>query len=207
MTLMPSVVFSVPIPPSSVSSGGPDLTVDDELMSRTMTFTQLQLGGTSAECSQLLRIAAVLGRTFLLEDVMGLMQLPVAALLRPLDEALRAGLVVVSSDTVSFANELVWQAVLRTIAPPIFRLLRQQIDASHGLGRDRPQRGTTGLPLTADELQIAQLVAQGLTNHQIANRVSLSAHTVNYHLRQMFRKLRVSSRAELAIMVREQLPG
>jgi DNA-binding CsgD family transcriptional regulator len=47
------------------------------------------------------------------------------------------------------------------------------------------------------ERAIATLVAQGMTNRQIATRVRLSPHTVNYHLRGMFRKLDVSSRAEL----------
>lgn len=47
------------------------------------------------------------------------------------------------------------------------------------------------------EQAIARLVAQGMTNRQIATRVRLSPHTVNYHLRVMFRKLGISSRTEL----------
>jgi DNA-binding NarL/FixJ family response regulator len=47
------------------------------------------------------------------------------------------------------------------------------------------------------EQSIARLVAQGMTNRQIATRVKLSPHTVNYHLRVLFRKLGISSRAEL----------
>ncbi|WP_133907459.1 helix-turn-helix transcriptional regulator [Actinophytocola oryzae] len=47
------------------------------------------------------------------------------------------------------------------------------------------------------EQAIARLVAQGMTNRQIATRVKLSPHTVNYHLRVLFRKLGISSRAEL----------
>lgn len=47
------------------------------------------------------------------------------------------------------------------------------------------------------EQAIARLVAQGMTNRQIATRVKLSPHTVNYHLRVLFRKLGISSRTEL----------
>jgi DNA-binding CsgD family transcriptional regulator len=47
------------------------------------------------------------------------------------------------------------------------------------------------------EQAIARFVAQGMTNRQIATRVRLSPHTVNYHLRVLFRKLGISSRAEL----------
>ena len=48
------------------------------------------------------------------------------------------------------------------------------------------------------ERTVATLVREGLTNRQIARRMSLSPHTVNYHLRQIFRKLGIRSRVELA---------
>lgn len=48
------------------------------------------------------------------------------------------------------------------------------------------------------ERTIAEFVSQGLTNRQVAQRVHLSPHTVNYHLRRIFRKLGVRSRTELA---------
>lgn len=52
--------------------------------------------------------------------------------------------------------------------------------------------------LTETERAIAELVGAGLTNRQTAKRMYLSPHTVNYHLRSIFRKLGVSSRIELA---------
>ncbi|GAA2621553.1 hypothetical protein GCM10010399_60760 [Dactylosporangium fulvum] len=52
--------------------------------------------------------------------------------------------------------------------------------------------------LTDRERAVAQLVGQALTNQQIARRLGISAHTVNYHLRQIFRKLAISSRVSLA---------
>ncbi|GAB3174234.1 FAD-dependent oxidoreductase [Myceligenerans halotolerans] len=67
-----------------------------------------------------------------------------------------------------------------------------------------------GLPavlnhLTDRERAIARLVRRGLTNREIGSRVFLSPHTVNYHLRQMFRKLDVGSRTELAGLVPRDL--
>jgi DNA-binding CsgD family transcriptional regulator len=41
-------------------------------------------------------------------------------------------------------------------------------------------------------------VAAGLTNGQVARRLDRSPHTINYHLRQIFRKANVRSRTELA---------
>ncbi|WUT86475.1 AAA family ATPase [Streptomyces melanogenes] len=55
--------------------------------------------------------------------------------------------------------------------------------------------------LTASELRVARLVARGLTNRQVAERLSLSPHTVGSHLRRTFTKLDVASRTELARLV------
>jgi DNA-binding NarL/FixJ family response regulator len=51
--------------------------------------------------------------------------------------------------------------------------------------------------LRESELGIAQLVAEGLTNREVASRLFVSAHTVDFHLRQIYRKLGISSRVEL----------
>ena len=58
--------------------------------------------------------------------------------------------------------------------------------------------------LTGREAAIAALVGEAMTNQQIANRLHISPHTVNFHLRRIYRKLAIGSRVHLAQLVRVQ---
>ncbi|MER7935338.1 MULTISPECIES: AAA family ATPase [unclassified Streptomyces] len=69
--------------------------------------------------------------------------------------------------------------------------------AAAGVRTRRPAPGGRGR-LTAQELQICRLVAQGETNNEIATRLFISARTVEYHLHKAFLKLDVTSRTQLA---------
>ena len=64
--------------------------------------------------------------------------------------------------------------------------------------RARPALGWESLTLT--ELTVAGAVAEGLSNPQIAARMFISRRTVTTHLTSIFRKLSLSSRAELAAL-------
>ncbi|WBB61221.1 LuxR C-terminal-related transcriptional regulator [Streptomyces sp. WMMC500] len=64
---------------------------------------------------------------------------------------------------------------------------------------DKAAEGRWGL--TAAEVEVALLVAQGATNQQVAEHMSLSSHTVSTHLRHIFTKWDIRSRVELARLV------
>lgn len=72
---------------------------------------------------------------------------------------------------------------------------RQELRASGETSRQRvPDSRDT---LTAQELQIAQMAAQGLTNREIGQRLFLSHRTIGSHLYKIFPKLGIASRFEL----------
>ncbi|HEU4421606.1 MAG TPA: helix-turn-helix transcriptional regulator, partial [Pilimelia sp.] len=61
--------------------------------------------------------------------------------------------------------------------------------------------------LTARELQVARLVAEGMTNRQVGEALYLSPKTVGIHLSRVYAKLGVSRRAALAARLARHLPG
>jgi DNA-binding CsgD family transcriptional regulator len=71
--------------------------------------------------------------------------------------------------------------------------------------RDRPRFGWRSL--TPAEQTIATLVAQGLSNPQIGDRLYVSRRTVQTHLAHMFAKLDITSRAQLAAAVTQHGAG
>ena len=66
-----------------------------------------------------------------------------------------------------------------------------------GAGQSRTIDPASADTLTAQELEIARLAADGLTNRQIGERLFLSHRTVGAHLYRLYPKLGVASRAAL----------
>ncbi len=54
-------------------------------------------------------------------------------------------------------------------------------------------------PLTERELEVLRLVAEGLANKAIAARLSVSEHTVKFHLNAVLRKLGAQSRTDAVV--------
>jgi len=98
--------------------------------------------------------------------------------------------------------------------------LYQQLGAVEGMARVRAELRAAGVrlhhwnraarpafgwaSLTETEWRVADLVAQGLSNREVAGKVFLSTHTVAFHLRHIYWKLNVSSRVQLARLAADQ---
>jgi DNA-binding NarL/FixJ family response regulator len=72
---------------------------------------------------------------------------------------------------------------------------RRELRATGETARKRTT--ATTVELTAQETQIARLARDGLSNPEIGTRLFLSPRTVQYHLRNVFTKLGISSRGQL----------
>jgi DNA-binding NarL/FixJ family response regulator len=87
--------------------------------------------------------------------------------------------------------------------------LAQQIAAQHGGQIDIESQvdvGTAVTPfptLTDRERELLTLIAQGLSNTQIASQLHISSKTVGNHISNIFNKLQVADRAQAIVKARE----
>jgi LuxR family maltose regulon positive regulatory protein len=58
-------------------------------------------------------------------------------------------------------------------------------------------------PLSRRELEVIPLLAEGLSNLEVARRLHISMDTVKVHLRHIYQKLGVNNRSQAAIRARE----
>lgn len=93
------------------------------------------------------------------------------------------------------------QAVLQvanggaTITPNLARRLLQRLDRGHAEGTRRRQSSETD-QLSTREKEILRMVASGYTSAEVGSRLLISSMTVNTHLRNIYRKLQVRTRAQ-----------
>lgn len=104
----------------------------------------------------------------------------------------------------------------RAISPVVMEsLLGRSTTSATGVGSDpgvgvgSPGMGDPNAPdplepLTTREREIAEAVAQGMTNAQVARALFVSTATVKTHLARIFFKLGVNTRVQLALLVNER---
>lgn len=73
------------------------------------------------------------------------------------------------------------------------RIALQELAVAGG----RRSKGSNIGSLTAQEVRVSELAAEGITNKQIAQQLYISAKTVDHHLSRIYSKLGINSRREL----------
>jgi len=101
--------------------------------------------------------------------------------------------------TVRRAGVTVQDFVAPVAAQTIAQIVGQVLGGVAGPGSRAPAGGPS--PLTERELEVAELVAQGLSNRSIAARLVVSPRTVDGHVERILAKLGFTSRTQVAAWV------
>ena len=83
-------------------------------------------------------------------------------------------------------------------APMSAEIARRVVEAFHQPA-SKTQENPETVHLSQRETEVAQLIAEGLANKEIADRLGISTETVRGHLKNIYEKLHVRSRTEAAV--------
>ncbi len=89
-------------------------------------------------------------------------------------------------------------------APMSAEIARRVVEAFHQ-GPTKTEEGQETVSLSQRETAVAQLIAEGLANKEIADRLGISTETVRGHLKNIYEKLHVRSRTEAAVKYLDQV--
>lgn len=161
--------------------------VGDELPEALIRVVGRHLRALPEATIELLELAAVFHRRFSAAELSHTAGMPLGRLVIGLRPAQHAGFLRADDGLLTFSHEVVRGTLLAGHPASTVHALR-------GIEAAKPG-------LTRSETDIARLVAAGLSNPQIAERLFISRHTVESHLKHIYAKLCLSSRTELVATV------
>jgi LuxR family maltose regulon positive regulatory protein len=109
-------------------------------------------------------------------------------------------------DKGSSMMQLLREASASEIMPDYTNKLLAGFEAEKRKSEDKPALPSANVlidPLSQRETKILQLIAQGLSNREIGERLFLALDTIKGHNRKIFDKLQVQSRTEAIARARE----
>jgi predicted ATPase/DNA-binding CsgD family transcriptional regulator len=121
----------------------------------------------------------------------------------PFFEQARAG--AMARSAAALGAERFAELLARGALQPLAATIAFALDETRDPDEDGDAPAALTARLTARELEIAALVADGLTNRQVAEKLFISRRTVDAHLEHIFGKLEITSRVMLAIHAREEI--
>ncbi len=112
----------------------------------------------------------------------------------------------ISKDTISFENLIKTVTLVAAgeviVSPPMAARLLAEINLL--LEEDKGAAKAGGVSLSKREKAVLSLVAQGLTNREIATSLFISEHTVKVHLRNIMGKFHAHTRQQAVALAREK---
>jgi DNA-binding NarL/FixJ family response regulator len=118
-----------------------------------------------------------------------------------LTEALRAGVVRATLPRAASSAEII--AAVMAVSAGLIAIdadtFAAVIASNHSYEERSEPAGTTVEALTPREREVLKMLAEGLSNKEIAARMKISEHTVKFHTAQIFAKLGVSTRTEAVV--------
>ncbi|GAA1264508.1 helix-turn-helix transcriptional regulator [Planotetraspora silvatica] len=124
--------------------------VSQRLPQRVQEIARNRLGRLHPPTRHLLQVAAVLGRSFYVNDLADMFGEPTTRLLPALEEAEAAGVVIPAADRLSFRHDLLWRAITETLTEPVRQALHWQ--AAEMLLK----RGGSAIPAATHLMQYAR---------------------------------------------------
>lgn len=187
-----------------VVGGGRVRLLGDQLPRRVDEVVDGWVSVLSLAARNVVEVAACLDQPFTMDGLAWTLGCPLGKLLAPLHELVIGGLFTIGRQGVlGFEHDLVRVSMLRRVPVAVRnvltdsqRIARSKPEAQRPGDADAPA-GTDWDRLSESERTVADLVVQGMTNREAASRLFLSPDTVSFHLRKVYRKLRVGSRVEL----------
>lgn len=116
---------------------------------------------------------------------------------------------------VTSALQLGARGIVLKASPPemLLKSIRSVYEGQFWVGSEpvsswaKPGQSTSGFGLTSREIEIISAIKKGSSNREIAGQLAISEETVKRHLSNIYGKLGVSSRLELAVLASEQHLG
>jgi DNA-binding NarL/FixJ family response regulator len=116
---------------------------------------------------------------------------------------------------VTSALQLGARGIVLKASPPemLLKSIRSVHEGQFWVGSEpvsswaKPGQSTSGFGLTSREVEIISAIKKGSSNREIAGQLAISEETVKRHLSNIYQKLGVSSRLELAVLASEQHLG
>jgi LuxR family maltose regulon positive regulatory protein len=156
---------------------------------------------TSEQLARTTSVIEILSLQAVAFDAQGDTAAALTALKRALSLAEPGGYVRIFLDEGEPMAQLLYRAAAQGIAPGYIGKLLALFPDVDSPAKDLAQVEMIE-PLSDRELEVLRLIAQGLTNQEIAQRLFLSLHTVKWHAGNIFGKLGVKNRARAVAKAR-----